>query len=197
MVLTLLPKKALLHLLRNFNKNHTISSISEEFSMHRVGIWRVLKKLEAQNYVKLIPFDNRKTSTHFVKLNWSNILLEKLLSFYLTEDALKEEKWHSRLKGLERIVELLVLHNPEDETKKITILSVIPNKKIKIHHTSGELEEEREINTINLTEPEFIQEFIKKNPNFLNQLRHGNVLFGQEKFIQIMKQIHLRNSITS
>jgi hypothetical protein len=193
MVINILPKKVLLFLLRNFNGSNTVSSISNEFSMNRVGIWRLLKKLEFQDYIKLTSIDNRKTSTYLVKLNWNNALLDKLLSFYLTDEAIKEKKWFQKLKGLERVVEFLILYIPEDESQKITIISVIPNKKIKIYHTPGELGEERDINTINLTELEFIQEFTKKNQDFIGQINNGMVLFGQERFIQIMKQIHLRN----
>jgi len=193
MVINILPKKLILFLLWNFDKNNTVSSISEEFSMNRVGIWRLLKRLESQDYIKLTPLDNKKTSTYLVELNWDNVLLAKLLSLYLTDEAMKEKKWFQKLKGLERIVEFLILHSSKGEGQKITIISIIPNKKINIHHTPGELGEEREINTINLTEPEFIQEFLKANPEFINQIKDGKVLFGQERFIQTIKQIHLTN----
>jgi len=143
--------------------------------------------------IKLTCFTVGKTNPCIVNLNWDNRLLEKILSLYLTQEAIREEKWFSRLQGLESIVEFLILHLPEDKEKNITIITIIPNKKIKIHHTPGELGEEREINTINLTEPEFIQEFIKAKPDFIAQINQGKILFGQDKFIQLMKQMHLRD----
>jgi len=190
MVIAILPKKIMLFLFKNFNENNTISSIAKELSMNRVGIWRTLKKLESKNLVNLIQVGNGKTNTQLIKLNWNNFLIEKLLALYLTEEALQEQRLIKdfeklNVRDIENIVDFLIIH-------KNNIISVVSQKRkiIKIH-PSEEFAEEK-INSINLTELEFVKELMRPNKDFVDSVREGSVLLGQEKFIQLIKQIHLK-----
>ena len=48
-------------ILKDFSKTHTITSIAEQLNMSRVGIWKILKQLQLEDLVKLIPIGSGKT----------------------------------------------------------------------------------------------------------------------------------------
>ena len=190
MVTAKLPKKIMLVLFKNFNENNTISSLAKELSMNRVGIWRILKKLESKNLITLTQVGDGRTNAHLINLNWNNFLIEKLLNLYLTEEALQEQRLIKdfeklNVKDIEDIVDFLIIHENN-------IISVVSQKRkiIKIH-PSEEFAEEK-INYINLTELEFVKELMRPNKDFVDAVKKGSVLLGQGKFIQLMKNLHLK-----
>ena len=82
-------------LLKQFTIKWGITSLAKEINMTRVGIWKVLKKLEVKKLISLSPIGEGKTSTFIISLNWENPLLEKTLELILIEDALKNQRWIS------------------------------------------------------------------------------------------------------
>ena len=46
-------KKVLLYLLKSFSNTHTITTLAQELGLSRVGIWKILKKLENEKYILL------------------------------------------------------------------------------------------------------------------------------------------------
>ena len=94
-------------LLKQFTIGWTITSLSKEIGMSRVGIWKVLKQLETKRLVLLTPIGDGKTSTFNIGLNWENPVLEKNLSLILTEDASKNQRWVNNFSELENKLDFL------------------------------------------------------------------------------------------
>ena len=50
----------------------------------------------------------------------------------------------------------------------------------------------KKIHSLNFTEMEFQEELLKPNKAFIEAIKKGAILFGQDNFIQFMKKIHLK-----
>lgn len=188
--------KILKLLLKDFTIKPTITAVAKEIGMSRVGIWKVLKKLETEKLIVLSPIGAGKTSAYRISLNWDNPLTEKNLVIALTEDALKNQMWLSNFAELESKVDFLIIygsiiHSPK-EANDIDILGVISkNKFLEIEESIKKIQKTqiRKIHALSFTQAEFKQELEKPNKVFIDAIKKGIILFGQEKFIKFIRSI--------
>lgn len=189
--------KILKILLKDFTISPTITSLSKEAGLSRVGIWKLLKKMQSEKLIILSKIGSGKTSTYSIRLNWNNPLLERTLALYLAEDALKNRRWLINFAELENKTDFLILYgsiiNSPKEANDIDILSVTSNKGrfIEIEEAILNIQKTqiKKIHAINLTPAEFKQELEKPNNAFIDAVKKGIILFGQEKFIKFIKGI--------
>jgi len=182
--------------LKDFSIEHTITSLSKEIGNTRMGIWKTLKKLQADKLILLIPVGKGKTSTYLVRLNWENPLVEKTLIMLLTEEAQKYPRWLANFSELEGKADFLILygsilHSPKD-AGDIDLLGVVSNKKkfgeIRKIIEKIQITQIKKIHSVNFLEEELRDELIsQKNPAFIEALKKGSILLGQEKFIKFVK----------
>lgn len=192
----LTAKRVLLHLLKDFSGTHTITMLAKELGLSRVGIWKVLKKLEEGKYLSLKSIDKGKTSTSIVKINWENPLVEKTLSLYLTEEAIKQRRWQVNFAELEKVVNFSILYgsilHSSQEASDIDILGIAPKKsfvKVQMAVDKAQKTQSKKIHTINFTESEFKTELQKANKAFTDAVKKGVILFGQERFVKFMREM--------
>ena len=187
-------------LLKQFTIKWTITSLAKELNVSRVGIWKVLKKLEAKRLILLSPIGEGKTSVFNINLNWENQILEKNLSLILTEDALNNQMWLNNFKELEDKLNFLILygsviHSPK-EASDIDILGVVSNKNnfLSIEEVIKKIQKTqiKKIHSENFTQIEFKEEIRKPNKIFIDAIKKGVVIFGQEKFIKFIKEVYLK-----
>lgn len=185
-------------LLKDFTIKPTITLLAKELCMSRVGIWKVLKKLEKEKLVLLSPVGPGKTSAYSISLNWDNPILEKKLALSLTEDAVKNQRWLDNFKELENKVDFLIIYGSilcSKEANDIDILGIAQkNKFIEIESIIAKIQKTqiKKIHTLNFTAAEFKQELEKPNKVFIDAIKKGIVLFGQEKFVMFIKGINRR-----
>lgn len=192
----LAPRRVLLHLLKDFSSTHTITTLAKELGLSRVGVWKILRKLEEGKYISLKPVGKGKTSTSIVKINWENPLVEKTLSLYLTEDAIRQRRWQVNFTELEKVVDFSILygsivHSPQ-EAGDIDILGIAPKKsfvKVQIALDKAQKTQSKKIHAINFTESEFKTELQKANKAFTDAVKKGIILFGQESFVKFMREM--------
>ncbi|MBU0929801.1 MAG: hypothetical protein KJ623_01895 [Nanoarchaeota archaeon] len=190
--------KILKIILKDFSAKHTITSIAKEIGMTRVGAWKILKKLEKEKMIVLSPIGTGKTSAYIIRLNWNNVIMEKTLSLALTEDALKNQRWMDNFAKLENKLDFLIIygsiiHSPK-EADDIDILGITSkNKFIEIEDSIKKIQkiQIKKIHILNFTEAEFKQELEKSNKAFIDAVKKGIILFGQEKFIKFMRSIRI------
>ncbi len=187
--------KILKILFKDIAVKHTITYLAQEVGMSRAGLWKVLKKLENENLILLSSVGAGKTSTYIVNLNWKNSILDKVLSLALTEDAIKNQRWISNFSELEDNVGFLIiygsiLHSPK-EAKDIDILGVTNNKFIEIEESIKKIQKTqiKKIHSLNFTAKELKEEIRKPNKAFIDAIKKGIVLFGQDNFIKFIKSI--------
>jgi len=183
-------------LFKDFTIKPTITSLANETRLSRVGVWKVLKKLEKEQIIILSPVGLGKTSTYSISLNWENPLVEKNLALILTEDAIKQQIWLTNFAEIESKVDFLivygsVVYSPK-EANDIDLLGISSKKKFKeIDQILVRIQKTqlKKIHALNFTQEEFKQELKKPNKVFIDAIKKGVVLFGQEKFIKFVKSI--------
>ncbi|MBI2148878.1 hypothetical protein HYU23_04310 [Candidatus Woesearchaeota archaeon] len=190
-----LKNKILLILLKDISIKHTITSLAKELKITRVGIWKILKRLESQEFIKLVQIGKGKTSTYLIELKW-DVLTEKTLALYLTEEALKQLRWRSNFEGLENDVDFIIIYGSIlqsfKEANDIDILCIANKDKfIKIQNTINKIQKMqiKKIHDISFTKEEFEWELTNSNKAFIEAVKKGVVLFGQEKFVKFMKEV--------
>jgi predicted nucleotidyltransferase len=189
--------KILKILLKGFTIKPTITFLAKEITLSRVGTWKLLKKMQSEKLIVLSKIGSGKTSTYSISLNWDNPLVEKNLALYLTEDALKNQRWLANFAELENKVEFLLLYGSviisPQEANDIDILGVVSNKNrfTEIEESIKNIQKTliKKIHIINFTPTEFRQELEKPNNALIDAIKKGTVLFGQEKFIKFVRSI--------
>lgn len=189
-------EKVMLILFKDFSRIHTITSLAKELRLSRVGIWKILKKLESKKYIKLESVGSGKTSTSLIKINWDNILIEKSIALYLTKEAIKQRRWMVNFAELEDNVDFLIIHgsiiHSPKQANDIDLVNVVrKNKFVKIQKILDKIQktQSKKIHAINLIEPEFKKELQKPNKAFIDIIKKGVILFKQENFIKFMKKV--------
>jgi len=192
-------KKILKILLKDFTIKTTITSLAKETGISRVGIWKILKKLEKEKFILLSPIGTGKTSTYWVSLNWDNYLLEKNLDIILTEEAFKNQRWINNFAELENKVDFLIIYGSiihfSKQANDIDIFGVTNKTKfVDIEKTIRKIQKTqlKKIHAVNFTQLEFKNEIEKPNKVFIDAIKKGIILFGQEKFIKFIKKINRR-----
>ncbi len=193
----LAAKKVMLYVLKDFSSTHTITSLAKELSLSRVGIWKVLKKLDGSKYIIVKTVGAGKTSTSIITLNWDNPLVEKMLSLYLTEEALKYRRWQVNFAKLENVINFLILygsilHSPQ-KANDIDIVGVVTGSN-RFIGTEGIINEVQKTQTLKIHSiffgPEELEkELSQQNKAFIDAIKRGIILFGQEKFVKFMRRI--------
>ena len=184
-------------LLKDFTGKNTISSLSEKVKIGRSGVWKSLKRLESRELVNLEPLGKGQTSAYEITLNWKNPVLEKVLSTILTEDSLEQKRWVDNFSKLERHASFIILfgsilHSPKDANDIDLIVVVNKGKDFKI--IEGMLldiqqTQIKKIHSINMTKDELKSELKLKNIAYLDALKKGTILFGQDNFIKFISDL--------
>lgn len=184
-------------LLKDFSTIHTITSIGKELGMTRSGIWKILKRLEPEKYIIMKP-TGKETSLVVPKLNFKNNVLDKYLDLALSREAMDYQRWTFNFIEVKEHVSFFILYGSVlksyAKAKDIDVVGVIPDRKSfkKLHKSLDKIQksESKRIHTINFTELEFREELLKPNKTFVEAVKKGVVLFGQEEFIKFMKKLH-------
>ncbi len=193
-------KNILLTLLKDFSAIHSITSIAKKLGTSRVGSWKAIKKLEEEKYIKIDTVNSGKTSASTIRINWDNILTEKTLALYLTEEAEKQKRWVVNFAGLQSLVDFTIMFgsilNSPKEANDIDIINVVGRtgfEKIQKNIDDAQKTQAKKIHSINFTKFEFKQELKKPNRAIIDAVRKGVVLFGQEKFVEFFKDMEYGN----
>ena len=175
---------------------HTATSLAKVLNITRQGIWKTISKLAENNLINLEYVGGAKTSTATMKLNWLNPVTEKTLSLILTKESLKQQRWRVNFAELEKNVKFLVLFgsmlNNQKEANDIDILAVVNKKKFKaVEEITAKAQQTqiKKIHLVDLTDREFGQELKKTNNAYIDAIKKGVILYGQDNFIQFMRYL--------
>ncbi len=189
-------REIILRIMRDFSKSQTITSLANALKKSRVAVWKSIKKLQGRDLIIAKTMGSGKTSTSVLSLNWDNSLLAKTLSVYLTERALEERRWRVNFTELEKQANFVILfgsilHSPKD-AKDIDLIIVAPKENFKKLHeiiSKIQLSLDKKVHSFIFTENEFKLELKRENKAFIDALKKGVILFGQEEFIKFISVI--------
>ena len=191
-------REVLLILCKDFSRMHSITYLAREVNMSRVGMWKVIKNLKEEELITLTPISKGKTSVSVVRLNWDNIILKKALELYLTEESEQQRRWKFDFKDLEKEFDFLILfgsilHSPKT-AKDIDILGIASKKRNseKIGDNLLKIKKKQilPVHDIIITNKELLKELSKPNRAYLEIIKKGVVLYGQDKYISFIKKLH-------
>jgi len=175
---------------------HTATSLSKALNITRQGIWKTLNKLAESKLVSLESTNDTKTSTTIIKLNWDNPVTEKTLSLFLTKESLKQQRWRVDFSELKEKVHFLVLFGSILSNSRgandIDLLAAVNKKNFKIVEeitAKAQQTQIKKIHLIDLTINEFNNELKKHNKAYIDLVKKGIILYGQDNFIQFIKQL--------
>jgi len=185
-------------ILKQFTRNWTITGLSHELHLSRVGVWKILKKMDSRHLILLSSLGEGKTNVFHVKLNWENPIMEKILSLTLTEEAMKHKRWVNNFEDVGELTEFTILYGStlisSKEANDIDLLNIVmsKNKFLKLEKILRGIEKTqmKKIHSENLTKSELSEEIKKLNLAFIDAIKKGVVLFGQEKFIKFIKNLY-------
>lgn len=187
-------EKILKILLKDFSSKHIVTSLAKEAGLSRVGMWKALKRLEAGKLILLDSIGAGKTSTYSINLNWKSRVLEKTLLLILAEEASKQQRWLNDFAELEDKVDFLIIYgsilqNPK-QADDIDILVIANKNNFKpISEAVSRMQkiQVKKIHLIDLTENELKEELKKQNKAYIDALKKGIVLFGQDNYIAFVE----------
>jgi len=191
------PKEKILKkLLKDFIRQYTLTTIAQDIGMTRSGTWKVLKKLESEELIILTAIGERKTSAYKISLNWNNPLIEPTLTILLTKESLNYKQWKFNFEKLEQELEILILfgsivYSPK-EAGDIDIMCIAKENKLgKIGDIVLDIQQtqNKKIHAINLLYKELKQEINNKNKAYIEALKKGIVLFGQDNFVKFIRSL--------
>ena len=189
-----MKKNILLILVKDFSAIHSITSIAKRLEVSRVGVWKVIKKLEEEKCVKVEAVGSGKTSTSIIRINLDSAIAEKTVTLYLTEEVEKQKRWMINFSGLQDVTDFTILFGSilrsTKEANDIDIIGVTKKAgftKIQKIIDTAQKTQEKKIHSINFTKSEFKQELEKPNKAIIDAVRNGVVLFGQGNFVEFVK----------
>ena len=192
------PERILEILLREPFIDHTATSLAKTVGVTRQGLWKSLNKLSNEKLISLKSVADTKKSTLNITLEFKNPVAIKTLSLLLTKELINYERWRVNFAEIEKYISFFILFgsiltNPK-EAKDIDIIAVVEKKDnfkqieetiLRIQKTQA-----RKIHLIDLTEKEFKQELLNKNKAYLDALKKGVILFGQENLIKFITDLN-------
>jgi biotin operon repressor len=188
-------QKLIIILIKDFSTTHTVTSLAQQLKKSRWGVWKIIKKLQNEEIISVKPIGKGKTSTQTINLTWNNKITEKTIILALANEASAYKRWIFNFAELEKEVDFLLLYGSilyfPKNARDIDILNVAKEKKLsKISKLLFTIQktQEKKIHAYNFTAKEFAQELQKPNKVFLDALKNGIILFGQEKFVEFIKR---------
>ena len=190
-------EKILIMLLKEPFVRHTATSLAKALNITRQGLWKSLNKLTESKLVRLEPAGNTKKSAININLQWKNPVTIKTLSLLLTKESSEYERWRANFAELENYASFTILFgsiiHSSKEARDIDILTIVIDKNSfkPIDEAVSRMQktQAKRIHLIDLTEEEFKEELKKQNKAYIDALKKGIVLFGQDNYIKFIEKI--------
>jgi len=175
---------------------HTATNLAKELKITRQAVWKALKKLSHENFIILKSIAETKKSANKVSLNFKNPLLDKTLSLILIKESLNYERWVENFSLLKNDSYFIILFGSVliDSKKANDIDIIIVSKKEKFKKIDAliakiQKTQAKKVHFIDLTEEEFNKELLNQNKAYLDALKKGIILSGQDNFIKFITNL--------
>ncbi len=184
--------EVLLKLFKDFSTNYNANSLSKEIGLSSRGALKILKKLEKGRFV----IGKRLGKATFYKLNLNELYIRKTLETLLIGESIeKAQRWIDEFRPVFIYAEIIIIYgsiikNPKN-AGDVDIIIVL--KKQNYKKISSFIQEKnkvffKKIHDIHQTIDD-LKENLKKNPAVIDSLRTGYILHGQDKIIEVIKDV--------
>ena len=193
--MTTLTKKeqtGLITLFKDYTSYYNANSISKVIGMSHVGAQKMLKKFEERNLT--VSKNIGKSIIH--KPNLSEDYTEKLISFLLSDEANNFKRWKDEFKTLFNRDRIIIIYGSIIKNYKNAedIDIMIIARKNEFDDVNKNIKEiqvimSKRIHSIKLTYEDFLKNVKNKNKAIVDIVKNGVVLYGQEKYVKIIKNV--------
>src|SRR3989338_7126919 len=189
---TLPPKEreTVLLLLKDYTTFYNANSISKILQISHVGAQKILKRLLQQNIV----ISRTIGKSIIYKLNFADDYVHSLVVFLLADEANHFKRWKEEFKELfkkDRVV-LLFSSSVKDyaHANDIDLMIVLQNKEVTEVNAIIKKKEEmlpKKLHAIKLNHQDLLENVKKKDKAFIDIIKNGIILYGQDKYLEILK----------
>ena len=190
--LTKKEREIVLILFKEYTTFYNANSISKVLNISHVGAQKIFKRLLQENVV--ISKTIGKSITY--KLNFSNDYVINLVAFLLADEANKFKRWKEEFKELFKKDRIVMLFGSAIKdyahAHDIDLMIVLENKEVKEVNAVLKKKEEilpKKLNTIKLTHQDLLENLKKKDKAFVDIIKNAIILYGQNKYVEILKNI--------
>lgn len=183
--------EALLILFKDFNVFHNANSISKVLKISRIGALKLFRRLEGHGLLS-----SQKIGKSIIyKLRLDDDYVKKLVAFLLADEANSFRRWKEEFKGLSgkgRTVMLFgsVLRNYEKANDiDLLVVSARHDREVdKVLAGKAKILPKR-LHAIRLTASELESNVKRKEAAILDIVRTGVVLYGQDEYVEVLKNV--------
>ena len=189
---TLLEKKIVLRLFKDFTMDYNSSSIAKVLDKTRVGAFKALNSLEKDTIVKGRKLGKAK----FYKINLEDEYARKNVETLLMEEAKNNIRWKDELSQLFELTDIIILFGSiirsEEKANDVDLLLVF-NKKNNNKINDFIKEKNRllikKLHPIKQTRDDLRKNILKRDKVIIDAIKNGIVLHGHEKITGIIKNV--------
>lgn len=184
--------RAIDFLIRNFSQDYNINQLSRELKLSPRGIFKILKKLESENYL----ISKKQGNNLFYHINYESEEALDACKFVLSErKAIPFIKVQiNDLIKLRKLTKIAVLFGSaltkDKEAKDIDVVVVFKEKEFsKVEKAIGEINsiKHKKIHAIYQTEEDLADNIRKRDKILLSAIKTGIVLWGRDSFLEAIK----------
>jgi len=190
--LTQKEKEALLILFKDFTSFYNANSISKLLNISHAGAQKIFKRLLKKNVLI-----SRKIGKSIVcKPKLEEDYARKLISFLLADEANSFKRWIEEFKELSKKSRIIILYGSAiknyAQANDIDVMIVIDKK------DAGEIDKiikqkqailPKKLHAIMLTQKDMVKNLHKKNKAAIDIVKNGVVIYGQDKYVEIVKDV--------
>ena len=191
-ILTQKERGTVLLLFKDYPVFYNANSISKILAISHVGAQKIFKRLLQENVV--ISKTIGKSITY--KLNFSNDYVINLVAFLLADEANKFKRWKEEFKELFKKNRIIMLFGSAIKNyahaNDIDLMIVLENKEVNEINNILKKKEEilpKKLNTLKLTSQDLLKNLKKKDRAFVDIIKNAIILYGQDKYVGILKNV--------
>ena len=190
--LTQKERETVLILFKDYTTFYNANSVSKVLHISHVGAQKIFKRLHQENLVtsKIIG----KSITY--KLNFNDSYVGQMVAFLLADEANKFRRWKEEFKELFKKNRVVMLFGSAVKdyahANDIDLMIVIENKEV--HQVNAYLKKKEDIlpkklHAIKLNHHDLLENLIKKDKAFVDIIKNAIILYGQEKYVEVLKNV--------
>lgn len=189
---TLLEKKIVLRLFKDFTMDYNSSSIAKVLGKTRVGTFKAFNSLEKDSIVK----GRNLGKARFYKINLEDEYARKNVETLLMEEAKNYIRWKDELSQLFELTDIIILFGSiirnEEKANDVDLLLVFNKKNNnKVNQSIKEKNQLliKKLHPVKQTRDDLRKNIIKGDKVIIDAIKNGIVLHGHEKIIWMIKNV--------
>ncbi|MDD4877470.1 MAG: nucleotidyltransferase domain-containing protein [Candidatus Nanoarchaeia archaeon] len=188
--LTLTERECLLVLFKEFTAFYNANSISKILDISHVGAQKLFKRLFKENLV--ISRQIGKSINY--RLNFEEAYVSQLIAFLLADEANSFKRWKEEFKEVFKEGRIVMIYGSAIknyvQASDIDIMVVMNKNDIKEINKFINKKEEmlpKKLHAIMVTQQDLLENLKKRNKAIIDIVKNAIVLYGQDKYVEIMK----------